>query len=62
MSDNLTQYFDERYEFRRDSDYIAENLTSPDRLEYSLGSGHEGGITDPEYLRTVDALAGWFRE
>ena len=62
LSDNLTQYFDERYEFRRDSDYIAENLTSLDRLEYSLGSGHEGGITDPEYLRTVDALAGWFRE
>ena len=62
LSDNLTQYFDERYEFRRDSDYIAENLTSLDRLEYSLGSGHEGGITDPEYLRAVDALAGWFRE
>ena len=62
LSDNLTQYFDERYEFRRDSDYIAENLTSLDRLEYSLDSGREGGITDPEYLRTVDELAGWFRE
>ena len=62
LSDNLTQYFDERYEFRRDSDYVAENLTSLDRLEYSLDAGREGGITDPEYLRTVDALAEWFRE
>ena len=61
LSDNLTQYFDERYEFRRDSDYVAENLTSLDRLEYSLDAGREGGITDPEYLRTVDALAEWFR-
>ena len=62
LSDNLTQYFDERYEFRRDSDYVAENLTSLDRLEYSLDAGREGGITNPGYLRTVDALAEWFRE
>ena len=62
LSDNLTQYFDDRYEFRRDSDYVAENLTSLERLEYSLDSGREGGITDPEYLRRVDALAEWFRE
>ena len=62
LSDNLTQYFDERYEFRRDSDYVAENLTSLDRLEYSLDAGREGGIADPEYLHTVDALAEWFRE
>ena len=25
-------------------------------------SGREGGITDPDYLRTVDAFAEWFRE
>ena len=62
LSDNLTQYFDDRYEFRRDSDYVAENLTSLERLEYSLESGREGGITDPEYLGKVDALAEWFRE
>ena len=62
LSDNLTQYFDERYEFRRHSDFVAENLTSLERLEYSLDAGREGGITDPEYLRTVDAFAEWFRE
>ena len=30
-------------------------------LEYSLRSGQEGGITDPEYLSTVDAFAEWYR-
>ena len=50
LTDNPTQYFDERYEFRRHSDYVAENLTSLDRLEYSLDAGREGGITDPDYL------------
>ena len=61
LSDNATRYFDERYEFRRHSDFVAENLTSLDRLEYSLDAGREGGITDPEYLRSVDAFAAWFR-
>ncbi len=62
LSDNMTQYFDERYQFRRDSDFIAANLTGLDRLEYSLDTGQEGGITDPEYLRKVDAFAEWYRD
>ena len=60
LSDNLAQYFDDRYEFRRDSDFIVENLTGLDKLEYSLNSGREGGITDPGYLRKVDAFAEWY--
>ena len=62
LSDNMTQYFDDRYQFRRDSDFIAANLTGLDRLEYSLDTGREGGITDPEYLRNVDGFAEWYRE
>ena len=62
LSDNATRYFDERYEFRRHSDFVARNLTSLDRLEYSLEAGRDHGINDPEYLRSVDAFAAWFRE
>ncbi len=62
LNDNMTQYFDDRYQFRRDSDFIAANLTGLDRLEYSLDSGREGGITDPEYLHKIDAFAEWYRE
>ena len=62
LSDNATRYFDERYEFRRHSDFVAQNLTSLDRLEYSLEAGRDHGINDPEYLRSVDAFAAWFRE
>jgi len=61
LTDNWTQYFDERYEFRRDTDFVIENLTGMETLEYSLGAGREGGITDPDYLRAVDAFAEWFR-
>ena len=61
LTDNWTQYFDERYEFRRDTDFVIDNLTGMETLEYSLNAGREGGITDPDYLRAVDAFAEWYR-
>ncbi len=61
LGDNWTKYFDDRYEFRRATDFVIENLTGMESLEYSLSAGHEGGITDPDYLREVDAFAEWFR-
>ena len=30
-------------------------------LEYSLNAEREGGGTDPQYLRAVDAFAEWLR-
>ena len=62
LTDNWTRYFDERYEFRRDTDFVIENLTGMETLEYSLNAGREGGITDPDYLRAVDAFAEWYQE
>ena len=62
LSDNWTRYFDERYEFRRATDFVIENLTGLNTLEYSLNAEREGGITDPKYLRTADAFAEWYRE
>ena len=61
LTDNWTQYFDERYRFRTDTDFVLENLTGMETLEYSLEAGREGGITEPGYLRDVDAFAAWFR-
>ncbi len=62
FTDNWTKYFDDRYEFRRDTDFVVEHLTGLESWEYSLESGREGGITDPDYLRAVDAFAQWLRE
>ena len=61
LSDNWTRYFDDRYEFRRHTDFVIENLTGLETLEYSLNTGREGGITDPEYLQAVDGFAEWYR-
>ena len=61
LTDNWTTHLDERYEFRRDTDFVIEHLSGVETLEYSLRAGREGGITDPDYLRKVDALAEWYR-
>ena len=61
LTDNWTQYFDERYEFRRDTDFVIDNLTGMETLEYSLNAGREGGITEPDYLHAVDDFAEWYR-
>ena len=61
LTDNWTKYLDNRYEFRRDTDFVIENLTGMETLEYSLNAGREGGVTDPDYLQKVDAFAEWYR-
>ena len=60
--DNWLHHFDERYAFRTDTEFIVENLTGLDRIDYSLSSGSEGGITDPGYLNAVEAFAEWYRD
>lgn len=62
LNDNWTKYFDERYEFRRDTDYIINNLTGVEAFEFSLPAGEEGGINDPNYLARVDRFAEWYRD
>ena len=61
FSDDWTKAFDERYQFRRDTDFVIDNLTGLNSLEYSLESGIQDGITDPKYLEKVEAFAGWAR-
>ena len=61
LTDRWAHYFDDSYEFRRDTDFIFDNLTGVDILEYSLEAGREGGISDLHYLQEVEAFADWFR-
>ncbi len=62
LTDNWTRYLSERYQFRQDTDFVIDNLTGIETLEYSLKSGGEGEITNPAYLRKVEAFAEWLRK
>jgi predicted RND superfamily exporter protein len=61
LNDQFIKYFSERYPIRRATDFVEENLTGTDVIEYSLKSGEPGGISDPGYLATVEAFANWYR-
>ena len=62
LDDNFIQYFDDRYEFRRNADFVQENLTGLDIIEYSISAGEDGGISDPDYLAKLEAFAEWYRQ
>ena len=60
LNDEFVKYFDERVPFRVDTDFTTEHLTGLYNIAYSLGAGGSGGISEPGYLRTLDAFADWF--
>jgi outer membrane lipoprotein-sorting protein len=59
LSDEMVKYLDPRIEFRRDTDYLSERLTGIYTIEYSVGAGRSGGITDPAYLRLLQDFRQW---
>lgn len=59
LNDEFVQYFDESFEFRRDTDFMMNNLTGLYNAEFSLGAGEAGAIAEPEYLKKVDEFAKW---
>lgn len=61
LDDNFTKYFDHRYEYRRHSDFVEQNLTGLHSIEYSLDAGETNGINNPAYLQKVEDFANWYR-
>ena len=62
LSDSFVKYFDESYKFRRDTDFVEDNLTGFNIIEYSLDSGNEGGVNEPGYLKQLEDFSGWWRK
>jgi len=62
LNDNFVEYFDERIEFRRATDKVAENLTGLYFIDYSMDSRQAGGISEPEFLRKIEDFANWYRQ
>lgn len=61
FNDEFVKYFDESIPFRVDTDFTTKNLTGIYTLQYSLNAGEPSGISDPEFLATLDRFAQWFR-
>jgi predicted RND superfamily exporter protein len=62
LNDNYLEYFDESIQFRQSTDFIIDNLSGADYLDYSIESGEVGGINDPKFLIKLDEFVNWFRQ
>lgn len=62
IDEKFNEYFDTRYQFRIDNDYVEEHLTGFESIEYSLRAGESGGISNPEYLNNLERFATWYRQ
>ena len=62
LDDTWTLYFDERFEIRTHTDFVEDNLTGMNSIEYSIPAEGENGINDPEYLYNLDKFASWYKK
>ena len=62
LNDNFVEYFDERIEFRTDTDNVYEKLTGINNIQYSLPAKDSNGISDPEYLNVLEQFVEWHRQ
>jgi predicted RND superfamily exporter protein len=60
FNDQWVEYFDERIEFRRDSDRSMEHFGLYP-IEYSVPSIGLGGVSEPEYLQNIESFAKYLR-
>ena len=62
FNDDMIGYLGKEYDIRQASDFMEQELSGMDVIEYSLSSGESGGINNPEYLTTLEAFAQWYRQ
>jgi predicted RND superfamily exporter protein len=62
LNDIFVQYFDERIQFRTDTDFIAENLTGVYFVDYSLNANEDNGVSIPAFQQDVEDFSNWLRE
>ena len=61
FNDQWVEYFDERIEFRTDSDEVQKNFGLYP-IEFSVPAADAGGVSEPEYLENLEGFAEFLRE
>lgn len=62
LNDVYSHWFDETFQFRRDTDFMEERLTGLYAIDYVLDAGEAGGVADPAFLDAVDRFSQWLRQ
>lgn len=62
INDDFLKYFDEDIQFRSDTDWISNNLTGLNQIQFNMHSGASDGISNPEFLNKVENFVVWARQ
>lgn len=57
--DNFIEWLSPRHDFRQDAEFINQHLPGIYTLNYGIESGEEGGISEPQYLQTLERFTAW---
>ena len=63
LNEKFVEQFDERFEFRRNSDFYTDNISGIYSIEYSIQAPGEGELkaASPKALAQVDQFVKWLR-
>lgn len=61
LNDEFVEYFSKSTEFRKQTDYAADNLIGLTLIDYDMRAKDTGGVADPEYLENLEKFANWYR-
>ena len=59
LNDVFVDYFDERIEFRTETDFIVKNLTGLYFVDYSIETENSGDIAEPKALADIKKFTDW---
>lgn len=62
FNDEFTRYFSKQIEFRSNTDKVSEHMTGIYDIQFGLSAKGEGGITDVEYLSTLNRFDTWLKK
>ena len=61
INDDFLKYFDEDITFRSDTDWISQNLTGLNQIQFDMQSKKPNGISDPKFLNKLETFSNWAR-
>jgi uncharacterized protein len=62
LNDDFINYFQSPLEFRDDTDVISKEFTGIYQIGFALPAAEENGISNPEYLKSLERFSNWFKE
>ena len=62
FGDDYVKFFSPALDFRQHTEFVGQHLMGVQFLEYAVPSGEDGGISEPAYIKRLEAFAEWLRD